>query len=219
MKGTFLSNYNDNFVDLLNVDLPKFVPSVLWDKLDKYRWDIPGMKRFLARNYRAKLQHTTCLIWFTVSGEFDHLENRISLFVESAPELTDRQWRAFKFELIITLMHEYVHYMQWSFHQDEFEKILLHKESTNEDVQEQRDYYAAWDEIQAYAHCIYMEMKDRNSHKPVAEMLQHPTCYYSPTLRHIKSLYEGFDQPIKYLYREVLKWEKRYDCMRNHIAT
>ncbi len=215
MKGTFITNYRENFVDLLNVDLPRLVPAELWVKLDKYRNNIAGLKRFLARNYKVKVVHQTILLYFLISGEFDHLENRITVFIDSSPDLTDAQWRAFKFELIITIMHEYVHYMQWTFHEDQFETVLLHKETPNEELQEQRDYYAAWDEIQAYAHCIYMEMKDRNGHKSVADMLQHPTSYYSPTLRHIKSLFDGFDYPIRYLYREVLRWEKRYDRFNN----
>jgi hypothetical protein len=101
--------------------------------------------------------------------------------------------------------------MQHIYNDDVNDLVLLHKEHLEETKEEEREYYASWSEIQAYAHCILMEMKDRNIHKSCAEMIRHPRQYYSPTLRHIRTKFEGFDYPIRYLYREVLRWEKRYE--------
>ena len=103
--------------------------------------------------------------------------------------------------------------MQWIWHEDRYDMILLHKESGNPLMQEEREYYAAWGEIQAYSHCILMEMKTRNKNKPAADMLRSKRVgYYSPTLKRIKSHFDGFDYPLKYLYREILRWERKYEA-------
>lgn len=212
MKETYLKNYTSNFVDLLGVDLPKLVPSVLWKRLDRYRNDPDGMKRYLARNHKATLHtESSKRKEFSVAGEFAYDEEKIQIFTYRPSTFSDKTWIAFKFEIIITLMHEYIHFMQWMYHEDRFGFILLHKESKDPELQEDREYYAAWEEIQAYSHCILMEMKARNPNKPAAEMLQAKRIgYYSPTLKGIRKHFDGFDYPIKYLYREILRWEKRY---------
>lgn len=212
MKDAFLSNYHGNFVELLGVDLPKLVPSVLWDKLDRYRGDPIGMKRYLARNHKATLYTERSKNKdFSVSGEFAYDEEKIQIYTIRPAFFSDKGWVAFKFEVIITLMHEYIHFMQWMFHEDRFGLVLFHKESKDPELQEDREYYAAWEEIQAYSHCILMEMKARNPNKPAAEMLQAKRVgYYSPTLKGIKRHFDGFDYPLRYLYREILRWEKRY---------
>lgn len=213
MKGRFLANYYGNFADILKVDLPKLVPSVLWNKLDKYRSDPVGMKRYLARYHRTTLYtERSKNKEFYVSGEFAFDEEKMQLFTVRPNTFTDILWESFKFEVIVTLMHEYVHFMQWIYHEDKYEFVLLHKESKNAEMQEEREYYAAWGEIQAYAHCILMEMKARNLNKPASEMIRAKRVgYYSPTLKRIKGHFDGFDYPLKYLYREILRWETRYE--------
>jgi hypothetical protein len=213
MKADLMRSYDYNFVDLLKVDLPELNPAFLWQKLDSFRNDPRGerLKRFLARKYKTTLSTDIVGDGFCVSGEFAMDEEKVKLFVCRSEKLASKEWDNFKFELIITLMHEYIHYMQWLYDEDEFEFVLLHKESKNESIQEDRDYYAGWSEIQAYAHCILMEMKARNANKPAHEMLRAKRVgYYSPTLKHIKSKFDGFDYPLRYLYREILRWEQRY---------
>lgn len=212
-KGKFLANYNGNFVDILGVDLPKLVPSILWAKMDMYRNDQVGLKRYLARYHKTVLYtERSKNKEFYVSGEFAMDEEKMQLFTVRPRYFSDRAWEDYKFEVILTLMHEYVHFMQWMYHEDKYEFVLLHKEHSNEKFQEEREYYAAWGEIQAYAHCILIEMKTRNINKPAAKMLTAKRVgYYSPTLKNIRNHFDGFDYPIRYLYREVLRWEKRYE--------
>jgi len=218
-KGKFLANYHGDFVDILKVDLPRLVPSVLWDKLDTYRNDPVGMKRYLARHHKTVLYtERSKNKEFYVSGEFAMDEEKMQLFTVRPRYFSDKAWDDFKFEVIITLMHEYVHFMQWLCHEDKYEWILIHKEHSDKKLQEERDYYAAWGEIQAYAHCILIEMKTRNINKPAAKMLMAKRVgYYSPTLKTIRKQFDGFDIPIRYLYREVLRWEKRYERHAEHL--
>jgi hypothetical protein len=214
MKADLIQNYKHNFVDLLNVDLPSLVPAKLWDDFDKYRDDPKGMKRYLARNHKTKLEFEYDPRECRVSGEFDIETERISIFAVIARRWEDREWDYYKFEVIVTLMHEYIHYMQWLKSGDEMELVLFHKESKNPDKQEDREYYAGWSEIQAYGHCIYMEMKAKNANKSCAEMLQSKRrSWYSPSLRQFRAAFDGFDYPLRYLYREVLRWEKRYESL------
>jgi len=221
MKGQFLSNYNGNFTELLNVDLPKLVPSQLWHKLDKYRDDYLGinLKRYLARYYKTTLYtERSKNSDFTVSGEFAFDEEKIQVFTVRPRIFTNAEWDKFKFEIIVTMMHEYIHHMQWSFHEDEYEFVLLHRESNDPDKQEDREYYAAWCEIQAYSHCILMEMRSVNLKKPVHEMLRAKRIgSYSPTLKAIKKSFDGFDYPLKYLYKEILRWDRKYQQRAEYL--
>lgn len=218
-KGKFLANYNGNFVDILGVDLPKLVPSVLWNKMDVYRNDQVGLKRYLARYHKTVLYtERSKNKEFYVSGEFAMDEEKMQLFTVRPRYFSDTAWEDYKFEVIVTLMHEYIHFMQWMYHEDKYEFVLLHKEHFDEKFQEEREYYAAWGEIQAYAHCILMEMKTRNINKPAAKMLTAKRIgYYSPTLKNIRNHFDGFDYPLRYLYREVLRWEKRYERYAEHL--
>ena len=212
-KGKFLANFSGDFVKILGVDLPKLVPSELWNALDRYRNDPAGMKRYLHKNHKTTLHtdHSKNKEFF-VSGEFAMDEERIQLFTVRPRFFDDKLWDSFKFEVIITLMHEYIHFMQWMYDENEFDFVLLHKEHKNLDNQEEREYYASWSEIQAYAHCILMEIKARNVNLPAHKGLTAKRIgYYSPTLKTIRSKFDGFDYPLKYLYREVLRWEKRYE--------
>lgn len=212
MKADLIQNYNFNFVDLLHVDLPSLVPAKLWNDLDKYRDNPKGMQRYLARNYKTKFQYQFDPRECRVSGEFNMETERVTIFAKIARSWYPKDWDAYKFEIIVTLMHEYIHFMQWLRSGDEMELVLLHKESNNPDKQEDREYYAGWSEIQAYGHCVYMEMKAKNANKPCAEMLQSKRrSWYSPSLRQFRDAFDGFDYPLRYLYREVLRWEKRYE--------
>lgn len=216
MDGKLLTQYNGNFVELLNVDLPALRPAKLWEIMDRYRNDPLGikLKRYLSRYHKATLYtERSKSNEFYVSGEFAFDEEKIQIFTVRPRFFSDKAWDAYKFEVIVTLMHEYIHYMQWIYHEDRYELILLHKESKDTQEQEEREYYAAWGEIQAYSHCILMEMKTRNPKKPVYEMIRSKRVgYYSPTLKRIKSSFDGFDYPLKYLYKEILRWERKYEA-------
>lgn len=212
-KGKFLANFSGDFVEILGVDLPRFVPSELWKNLDRYRNDPNGMKRYLQKKHKTTL-HTEKSIGkeFYVSGEFAMDEEKMNLFTVRPQYFDTKSWMDFKFEVIITMMHEHIHFMQWLFSEDEFEFVLLHKEHKNVEKQEEREYYAGWSEIQAYAHCILMEIKARNVNIPAHKALTAKRIgYYSPTLKRIKGSFDGFDYPLRWLYREVLRWEKRYE--------
>lgn len=211
--GKFLANFPGDFVEVLGVDLPRFVPSELWVELDKYRNNPTGMKRYLAKNHKTIL-HTEYITkkQIDVAGEFAMDEEKMQVFTIRPATMDDKLWEKFKFEVIITMMHEHIHFMQWMYDENEFDFVLLHKEDKNVDLQEEREYYACWSEIQAYAHCILMEIKARNVNLPAHKALTAKRIgYYSPTLKNIRSKFDGFDYPIKYLYREVLRWEKRYE--------
>lgn len=218
-KSKFLANYNGNFVDLLKVDLPRLVPSILWSKLDTYRNDPVGMKRYLARHHKTVLYtETSKNREFYVSGEFAMDEEKMQIFTIRPKRFSDKSWKEFKFEVILTLMHEYIHFMQWLCHEDKYEFVFYHNEHKDKQMEEEREYYSCWGEIQAYAHCILIEMKTRNINKPAADMLRAKRLgYYSPTLKTIRNHFDGFDYPIRYLYREVLRWENRYQLHAEYL--
>jgi len=209
----FVSTYNQDFCKILGVVLPPLVPSQIWHDLDKYRKNVQGIKRYLKANFDASF--VICRDKnkpVMVAGEFDEEKELVMIQVWCPMRMDPAQWDHLKSEIIITLMHEYVHHMQFIYADSIPELVLLHRESKNPNKEENREYYSTWIEIQAFAHCILMELKNRDPNKPAAVGLQQKRTK-SATLRRFRRAFDGFDYPMRYLYREVLRWERRYESL------
>ena len=57
-----------------------------------------------------------------------------------------------------------------------------------------------------------MELKNKDPNKPAALGLQQKRSK-SITLGRFRRTFDGFDYPMRYLYREVLRWERRYESL------
>lgn len=209
----FVSTFNMDFCKVLNVNLPPLIPAKIYKDLEAYRKNPSRIKRYLKSNFGASFVIVEAKD-VSVSGEFDDLKERIIITANLPNSMTDKDWNYFRTEVVITLMHEYIHFMQYLFSDDMPDLVLLHKESAREKVEEEREYYSTWIEIQAYAHCILCEFKNDNLEKTCIEQIRAKRCK-SPTLAHYRKAFNGFDYPIRYLYREILRWERRYENLNN----
>jgi hypothetical protein len=209
----FVSTYNQDFCKVLGVALPPLVPSKIWYDLDKYRKNVQGIKRYLKTNFDASFHicrdKNKSVV---VAGEFDDEKELVIIHVWCPMRMDPTQWNHLKSEIIITLMHEYIHNMQFIYAGNIPDLVLLHRESKNTNKEENREYYSTWIEIQAFAHCILMELKNRDPNKPAALGLQQKRSK-SITLSRFRRTFDGFDYPMRYLYREVLRWERRYESL------
>lgn len=206
----FVSSFNVDFCEVLNAKyLPKLIPAKVWRELDPYRFKPKQLKRYLKSNFGASF-HIENSKEVMISGEFDDDKEVITINASVPHKFTDSQWNRFKTETIITLMHEYIHAMQYFSAGSMPDLILLHKESRIADVEENREYYSTWIEIQAYAHCILCEFKNNDLQKTCIEQIRSKRCK-SPTLTQFRKVFNGFDYPMRYLYREILRWEQRYE--------
>ena len=205
----FVSSFNVDFCKVLNTDFPSLIPAKIFKDLDVYRRNPSRIKRYTKENFGASFSLVQGKHLY-VSGEFDDDNDRIHLTAHLPKVFTNIQWNYFKTEYIITLMHEYVHRMQYSYSDSAFDLVLLHRESHKAKIEEEREYYSTWIEIQAYAHCILCEFKNNNLNKTCIEQIRAKRCT-SPTLQRYRKVFDGFDYPIRYLYREILRWERRYE--------
>lgn len=209
----FVSSFNVDFCALLNVDLPALVPAQIWKDLNKYRHKPREIKRYLKNNFGASFSFTHGKQLY-VSGEFDDEKELVKVSCCFPRKMENSEWNILKSEIIITLMHEYIHHMQYLYAGDMPDLVLLHRESKNSSTEENREYYSTWIEIQAYAHCILCEFKNSNLDKTCIEQIRSKRCV-SPTLKRFRKVFGGFDYPIRYLYREILRWERRYENLNN----
>lgn len=116
-----------------------FVPSKVFSDLDAFRYSFPNLKKYL-RQFKIKVSKA----FVTVSGEYDYENNLILISIyDKYSELEDVPWLKFKFELVQTIMHELVHWSQYSMRYNE---PIFHD-----------GYYSHPDEIQAYSHDCMLE--------------------------------------------------------------
>jgi hypothetical protein len=195
------------------MDFAPLIPAKVYKDLEPFRNNRRQIKRYMKSNFSASFLLVDGKD-VTVSGEFDDDKELITITASLPKRMTDKQWAFFKSELIITMMHEYVHAMQYYNSGSIPDLVLLHKESKVADIEEDREYYSTWIEIQAYAHCILCEFKNNNPKKTCIEQIRAKRCT-SPTLSRYRKVFNGFDYPIRYLYREILRWERRYENLNN----
>lgn len=227
---TYLESCNIDFIDLLPFgERPcraKLIPSKVWSDLDSYKNDSKGLQNY-CKKWRTSVkfvkQKSKAKVWdevIAVGGEY--WDRQCTVFIHTKKfdnfSFTDSTWQRFKFKFIQTLMHELIHFMQYDRRYDEStEYYLPHKQTGSKRIDEERKYYSHFDEIQAYAHCIYLDYKMLCPHQPVDYLLSSSkrNRSNSPTLTEIYKTFghdfTGNKQVIEKLFKEILRWEKRYN--------
>lgn len=205
----FVSSFNVDFCTILGVEFPALIPAKIFRELDAFRRNPNRIKRYTKENFGASFVLVPSRNLY-ISGEFDDDLERICITAHLPKTMNQTQWNHFKTEYIVTLMHEYIHRMQYSYSDSAVDLVLLHRESRKARIEEDREYYSTWIEIQAYAHCILCEFKNANLNKTCIDQIRAKRCV-SPTLNRYRKVFNGFDYPIRYLYREILRWERRYE--------
>lgn len=224
----YIKNLEIDFIDFLPFSerpfRAKFVPAKVWDGLDTYRNDAKGLS-----NYCKKWKTTVKFAvnksksnkqYVAVGGEYDPetRRNTVLVYCDSfdAFEFTPKTWERFKYKFIQTIMHEFVHFMQYDRRYNEgTEYHYQFKRSASRRNNYDREYYSHFDEIQAYAHCIYLDYRCKYPNKTVEELLV--SCKKrsnSPTLTSILRVF-NYDYRnnscLNKLLSEVYRWSRRYD--------
>ena len=226
----YLQSLDFDFIDFLNFEVrpfrAKFVPAKIWDDLDKYKNDATGL-----RNYFKKWRFR--IVWMKeskpssrilVGGGYYTEEEFSELEIWTGTEtsykkfkFSDKSWDRFKFRVIQVAMHELIHCRQYlGKHEDYNASKVYYKKSGIAKVDENRDYHAGRDEIEAYAHCIYLDFKMRRPTIPVAELIRNPKQHQvSKNLNGIKRLFKAdrFNEVVPLLLRKILVWERKYSSI------
>jgi hypothetical protein len=227
---TFLETASFDWMDILNFDekpfRAKLIPAKVWVDLDLYRNNQVGLSNYV-RKWRTKIewkQEKSKAKWaenyVAIGGEYDPDLRQCSLHIYTTKfntfPFTDRSWQSFKFRLIQTLMHEMIHFMQFNRRGDEWSTYVVpYKKVGIAKKDAQREYLSEFDEIQAYAHCVYLDFKMRRPKVDISILLnRYKTKRDSSTLHYFLKTF-NYDLRNNIATRKIIdqigKWDRKYN--------
>lgn len=226
----FLQSLDFDFIDFLNFEerpfRAKFVPCKVWEDLDKYKNDATGLKNYFKKwRFRIvfhKEKRPTKSI--SIGGGYysDPDKEYSELDIWCSPDVpfnrhkfTDGTWNRFKFRLIQVTMHEIIHCRQYYGKHEDFSKGKVYFKKTGiRKIDDTREYHAGKDEIEAYAHCVYLDFKTKRPSIPIATLIRYAKTYkVSKNLSGIQKVFrtDRNNEVIPLLLRKILVWERKYN--------
>lgn len=214
-------------MEMLNFDeLPfraKFNPSKIWDDLDRYKNDATGLRNYF-KKWRFRIvfyQEKKPTTKISVGGGYYTDDGQLELDIWTSPDtnynkfnFTDSTWNRFKFRLIQVAMHEIIHCRQYYGKHEDFTKGKVYYRKTGiPKIDDNRDYHAGKDEIEAYAHCVFLDFKMKRPTIPVAELIRHAGKHrVSKNLAGIQKVFQTdkYNGVIPLLLRKILTWDRKY---------
>ena len=226
----FLEQADYDWMEMLNfTERPfraKFNPSKIWADLDKYRNDSKGLSNYF-RKWKTKVvwekQKSKSKVYETqvaVGGEYDPETRQCVIQIQTDRyntfPFTDRAWDKFKFKLIQVEMHELIHFMQYDRRDDEWSNYIVpYKRIGQVKKDAERRYLSEFDEIQAYAHCIFLDYKMYKPNVPVTVLLARSKSKRdSNTFHYILKTFDydyRNNHAIPKIIQQVSKWERKYE--------
>lgn len=225
----FLEESNFDWMEMLNFyERPfraKFIPAKVWKDLDRYKNDQEGLCHYM-RKWRTRIMFVPppakSKLWqkyVAVGGEYAPDERQITLHLYSnnfnKHDFTEETWISFKYRIIQTMMHELIHFMQYDRRQDEWSNYVVpYKKINNTKKDAERKYLSEFDEIQAYAHCVYLDFKCKKPNVSINTLLKRCKKHRdSKTLHYFLNTF-NYDfrnnaSPRK-LIDQIGKWERKY---------
>ena len=226
---TFLENTNFDWMDMLNFfERPfraTFVPSKVWKDLDRYRNDDVGLANYV-KKWRTRIEwrpeKSKAKFFQThvaIGGEYDPEDRQCILIIHTDKyntfPFTEESWKRFKFKLMQVEMHELIHFMQYDRRLDEWSNYVLpHKKIGHFAKDAERRYLSEFDEIQAYAHCVYLDYKMFRPNIPIETLISRSR--YSRDSKTLHYILKTFDYDyrnnlaIPKLLSQIVKWDRKY---------
>lgn len=226
----FLETANYDWMDLLNFYgrpfRAKLIPSKVWRDLDRYENDARGLSHYV-RKWRTKIVWRKELSkakmyqsYIGIGGEYSPDDRQCILIIHTLNfdnhPFTPETWDRFKYRLIQTLMHELIHFMQYDRRDDQWSNYVVpYKKVGHAKKDEERRYLSEFDEIQAYAHCVYLDFKMFRPNVDIDTLLSRcRTKKDSKTLHYfLKTFNYDFNnnQSPQMIIRQIGKWERKYN--------
>lgn len=228
----FLEQADYDWMEMLNFyKLPfraKFNPAKVWVDLDNYCNDSRGLSNYF-RKWKTKI------VWLNkkskiyqkniaVGGEYDPETRQclIQICTESYDTFlfTKQTWDRFKFKLIQVEMHELIHFMQYDRRGDQWSNYVVpYKKIGHAKKDAERRYLSEFDEIQAYAHCIFLDYKMYKPNVPVSELLARSKSKSKQDSNTFHYILKTFDydyrnnHAIPKIIQQISKWDRKYSRM------
>lgn len=223
----YIQSLDFDFIEFLNFDdkpfRAKFNPSKIWDDLDRYKNDATGLRNYF-KKWRFRIvfhKEKRLTTKISVGGGYYTDEERLELDIWTSPDtnynkfkFNNATWNRFKFRVIQVAMHEIIHCRQYYGKHEFYTKGKVYYKKTGiAKIDDNRDYHAGLDEIEAYAHCVFLDFKVRRPNIPVAELIRHAGKYsVSKNLAGIQKVFQTdkYNAVIPLLLRKILTWDRKY---------
>lgn len=204
----------------------KLIPAKVWKDLDKYRNDSVGLANY-CKKWRTKVQFIPIKSnskrydrYVPISGIYEPDTRQSTLIIHTSSfnsfPFTNTTWGRFKYRLIQTLMHELVHFMQYDRRSDEWSNYVVpYKKVGIAKKDAERRYLSEFDEIQAYAHCVYIDFKMRRPNVDINTLLSRcKNTRDSSTLHYVLKTF-NYDFRNNGAPRKIIdqigKWDRKYE--------
>lgn len=225
----YIQSLNFDWIEILNFyERPfraKFIPAKIWNELDSYKNDPDGLVNYV-KKWRTKIVWKKELskakmyeTYIAIGGEYDPEKIQSTLFICTDNykhfNFTKDSWDKFKYRFLQTLMHEIIHCSQFTKRGDEWSNyVVAYKKVGKAKIDRERRYYSEFDEIQAYAHCVYLDLKVSKPTIEVPVLLNRCKKYRDSKTLHFYLKAFGYDfknnvAPKKIL-QHVAKWDRKY---------
>lgn len=221
----YLQGLDFDFIEMLNfAERPfkaKFIPSKVWNDLDEYKNDSVGLRNYFKKwKFKVQYKHDEKVKKYLPVGGWHEPStgtSQVDIYTKNFNKFNfdDKSWVRFKFKLIQVAMHELIHCKQYMGKHEDYSasKVKFHKTGKSK-IDENRHYHSGRDEIEAYAHCIYLDYK---MYKPTMEITtlirRCKTVSDSSTMYGILKVF-GKDHrnnhALPLLMRKILTWERKY---------
>ncbi len=231
----FLEQSNFDWMELLNFyERPfraKLNPSKLWRDLDEYENDSVGLSNYF-KKWRTKVEYRQPLKkswskYVAVGGEYSPDDRQCCIQIYSFDfdkhKFEVKTWNKFKYRVIQTLMHEMIHFMQYDRRNDEYSNYILpHKKVGHSLKDAERKYLSEFDEIQAYAHCVYLDFKMNRPNVPLETLLARVNNKRDSSTLHY--ILKTFDYDFKNnfaipkLMQHIVKWDRKYKLNSQYVS-
>ena len=226
----FLEESNFDWMEMLNFyERPfraKFIPAKVWKDLDRYKNDQEGLSNYV-RKWRTRIvivpPPAKSKVWqkyVAVGGEYAPDERQITLHLYAnnfnTHSFTEETWTSFKYRIVQTMMHELIHFMQYDRRGDEWSNYVVpYKKINNSKKNAERKYLSEFDEIQAYAHCVYLDFKCKKPNVPINTLLARCKKHRdSKTLHYfLKTFNYDFRNNVspRKIIDQIGKWDRKYN--------
>lgn len=224
----FLEKADFDWMEMLNFyERPfraKLIPAKIWRDLDEYENDSVGLSNYF-KKWRTKIEWKhppNKPLWHkyvAVGGEYAPEERQCCIQIYTVNFDTHKfdtiTWDKFKYRVIQTLMHEMIHFMQYDRRYDESSNYVVpYKRIGHSRKDAERRYLSEFDEIQAYAHCVYLDFKMRKPKVPLSVLLNRCKKKRDSSTLHyfLKTFDYDFRNNIspQKIIQQISKWDRKY---------
>lgn len=220
----YLQTLNVDFNNMLGLGGKPFIPSTVFKYLIEK--DYTAIKRYLNRlgiNVQYLRDKKLRKRDVVISGEYDCEQDKVVIFISTYRGMNYVNYNQYKrvktiAEIIVTIMHELIHRKQFEYRGTLNDKHYLFQRTGDPKMDEEYEYLSDTDEVPAFAHCVYTELKMQCPDQPIKKILRMKRAK-SGVLEMYKSMYKSSSDTMVELYKALMRWERVYNEYYSRIET